>query len=63
MYHNSGSLEVDILKKYNGGTILVESLDSNYTTLDFSKGSEYLMGDWTIAKVGDVPNNSYFNEW
>lgn len=53
MYHNSGTIDINVLKKFNGGTILVESTDRHLTHLYFKGVPNDLKGDWTVAKVGE----------
>ena len=63
MYHNSGTIDINVLKKFNGGTILVESTDRNLTKLDFNGVPNDLNADWTIAKVGDEFTNTGNRGW
>ena len=53
MYHNSGTIDINVLKKFNGGTILVESTDRHLTHLYFNGVPNDLKADWTVAKVGE----------
>lgn len=63
MHHNSGSIDINVLKKFNGGTILAESPTGQITSLDFNGVSNDLKGDWTIAKVGGGVGLGVYDEW